>query len=127
MEQRNKIIKNIAFILALDLILFPLAMALYLFHGFHIVHVVMGIGYLYGLVLIYDTVKLLYEHIRIVNNPSQDETQSDIFHGDTNNLPEEPSDFCCEGDYDCTGCTCKEDLKPEMKQAMDEVFGINKK
>lgn len=132
MEQSKvqRIIKNIAFILILDLILFPLAVALYLFHGFHIAHVVIGMGFVYGLLMVFDTANLLYKHIRVVNDPIHDETQSEHFYND-----DEESPFCCQGDYDGTGCTCKsyreqgeseEELKPEMKQAMDEVFGINK-
>lgn len=122
MEQSKvqTMVRNIAFILVLDLILFPLAVALYLFHGFHIVHIVVGFGYLYGFFMVFETMNLLYKHVRIVDDPVHLETQLENFY------EEESSDFCCQGDYDGTGCTCDEELKPEMKQAMDEVFNLKK-
>lgn len=137
MEQSKvqTVIRNIAFILVLDLILFPLAVALYLFHGFHIVHIVIGFGYVYGFFMVFETANLLYKHVRIVNDPAHLETQAENFY------EEEDSAFCCERNYAGLKCSCnlsyrergdfdedsEEPLKPEMRQAMDEVFGINKK
>jgi hypothetical protein len=99
------IVKNILILFVIDFIALPAGIALYLFHGFHIVHVVLGIGYLAGLVIVYDTAVLATKHIRLVNEP-QDETFSD-----------EDFDILNEDETD-------EPLKPEMKKAMDEVFGI---
>lgn len=123
MEQSKvqKIIKNIAFILVLDLILFPLAVALYLFHGFHIVHVVVGFGFLCGLFMVFETANLLYKHVRIVNDPIHAEAQSEHFYDEDDDGPSYRE--CGEIEIETEE---EETIKPEMKQAMDEVFGINK-
>ena len=100
-------IKNIVLILLLDLILFPLGVALYLFHGFHIVHVLLGMGYIYGFFMVFETANILIKHIRIVDDEEPTQSQLDSFYEDI----EDES----------------EPMSPEMKQAMDEVFELKKK
>ena len=91
-------LRNAILIVMLDFIALPAGIALYFFHGFHILHVVLGLAYFYGLVLVYDTAVILNKHIRFVSS------QDDMIH------PDELTDY--------------EPIKPEMKQAMDDVFGI---
>jgi hypothetical protein len=99
------IIRNVFTLFLIDFVLLPAGVALFLYHGFHILHVVLGMGYLYGVILAYDTAVLATKHIRLVNE-SQEETFSN-------------EDFDVLGDEDTD-----EPMKPEMKKAMDEVFGI---
>lgn len=97
-------IRNIVTILVLDLIALPAGIALYLVHGFHIVHVILGVGYLYGVLLVYDTATLLYKNIRIVS-AHDDQVHPDELIDDS--YTDEP-------------------IKPEMQKAMDEVFDLQK-
>jgi hypothetical protein len=102
-------IKNIVWILVLDLILFPLGVALWLFHGFHLVHVVLGFGYLYGFFMVFETANILLKHIRIVNDQEAEQAFLEAYYHDAEEEEEEG-----------------EPMSPEMEQAMDEVFELKK-
>ena len=122
-------IRNIVILLILDLIALPAGVALYLFHGFHIVHIALGFTYLYGIGLVYDTASILMKHVRIVNDPEAQEAINEAFYDETSSDDEliEESAFCCQKNYDGDDCDCNpEPMKPEMKQAMDEVFNLKK-
>lgn len=117
-------IKNVLTILALDLILLPFGVFLYLVSGFHIFHLIVALGYIYGLILVYDTSALLYNNVRIVS--IKDYSELNQVENDQIKLEEE-SDFCCQKNFDGEDCECNsEELKPEMKKAIDEVFGLQK-
>lgn len=117
-------IKNVLTILALDLILLPFGVFLYLVSGFHIFHLIVALGYIYGLILVYDTSVLLYNNVRIVS--IKDYSELNQVENDQIKLEEE-SDFCCQKNFDGEDCECNsEELKPEMKKAIDEVFGLQK-
>ena len=73
-------IRNIVYILILELVMLPVGIFLYLIMGFHIYHVVLGIGYLYGVVLITETANILIKHVRIVDDKEQEESQSEAFY-----------------------------------------------
>ena len=60
-------IKNAVYILILELILFPLGIVLYLFHGFHIYHAVLVFGYLYAIKLIAETANILLKHVHLID------------------------------------------------------------
>lgn len=121
-------IRNVLTILALDLILLPFGVFLFLVNGFHIFHVVVVFGYIYGLVLVYDTAVLLYNNIRIVSIQDYNKlNQTENEENDSIELEEEESPYCCQANYEGKDCECNsEELKPEMKKAMNEVFGLQK-
>ena len=98
----KKIVKNLAVIAMLDMVLMPVGIFLYLTHGFHIYHVILAVGGVYGLTVVYDTAQLV---IKTLDTPSQVEASGDF------------QDF----DYDHHE---DELMKPEMKEAINKVFGI---
>lgn len=97
---KKTIIKNITLIAMLDLISTPVAIYVYLAHGgFHIVHIFIGLMYMFGLGLVYDTVKMIGDSLVFVEPVEEDYSSEE---------------------------EAEEDLKPEMKSAMDKVFGLKK-
>ena len=63
------IIRNMVYILILELVLLPFGVFLYLImKGFHIYHVFLGFGYLYGIGLIIETANLLIKKFKLLDS-----------------------------------------------------------
>jgi hypothetical protein len=67
------VIRNMVYILILELVLLPIGVFLYLIRGFHIYHVVLGFGYLYGIGLIVETANILIKHVKFVDTKENKE------------------------------------------------------
>ena len=72
-KKAQQVIRNMVYILLLELFLLPAGIVLYLLHGFHIYHVILGFGYLYAFGLVIETAHILIKHLRFV-----DEKESQI-------------------------------------------------
>lgn len=111
---KKTLIKNLVAILLLDLVALPLAAVLYVTHGFNIVHVIFAMAYLYGFALVYKTVTMLTIQTIMNDEIIQDSDDADDF--------DDVARASAENYYD----SHDETLKPEMKQAMDDVFELKK-
>lgn len=59
-------IRNMFFIVLIEMIATPLGLWLYVFLGrWHITHVILGMGYLAAIIKLFDTANILVRHIRI--------------------------------------------------------------
>lgn len=69
------ILRNIVYILILELVLLPFGIFVYLNAGWHVYHVFLAFGYIYGIGLIIETANLLLKHVRIVNDEEVQKSQ----------------------------------------------------
>ncbi len=74
------ILRNIVFILILELVMLPFGIFVYLQVGFHIYHVALAMGYLFGIIKIVETANLLLKHVRIVNDQEVQQSQNESFY-----------------------------------------------
>ena len=124
-ENLKTAIRNIILISLLDLLLLPTGIYLYLTHGFHLYHLLLVVGYIYGVKLVFETSRILMRHILFVSEP----IASRIVIPSTQSRGVDyrsPSPFCCQNNYEGFSCDCdhsEEPIKPSFKRALDKVFG----
>jgi len=110
-EQTKQIIRNIVFIIILDMVLAPFGLFIYFVHGFHIFHVVLAFGFIYGIISVFETANMIISKYRIVPRDSQTEISEEEYE-------EDDVHYHAKADI--------EPMKPEMEKAMNEVFGIKR-
>ena len=71
-EIKWTIIRNIVYIIILQMVCFPLGVLLWIFLGhWHLAHLFLIFGYFYAIVLIVETANLLIKHVRLVDKDKE--------------------------------------------------------
>jgi hypothetical protein len=134
MNQNTKtIIGNAIQIALLELVLFPSGVVLYLYNGFNVLHVVIAVAYIYAITLVFETANLIALRIGEVEEAlaEREEENEDIDMDefslvDMDEVNEHREDSLRYATQTLTDSPSDEPLKPEMKKALDEVFGKGK-